>query len=446
MKQNKIIMVLVAVLVITALWGGYNYLSNREHGISMDNMHQKSFFDMVSRVNNIEASLSKLMVSGDRGQHIVLISEVWRNADGAQADLASLPIYHLSLVETSKLLNQMSDYSSYLIAKIGQGKTLSTEENKNLMELHNSYVILGDKLRQLQDEINSGGVKWGEIRRQGENFEDGPENIITTEFANIERSDIKYPSLIYDGPFSESLREYDNIELEGKRIDQEEAIEAVKKFLGDDIIAEAEEWSESNGDIKCWGVSVELKDERGPFYFTISKRGGQVVNMVGDPGVQKVNLSMDEARDSALKFLENKGYKNMAPAYQQYGQGITTINFAHKQGDIIVYPDLVKVKISLEDGQVVGFEAKNYLISHKERDIDEPELTLKEAEELINPMLKIESKRLAIIPTPSREEKLCYEFNGKFKNDRFIVYIDANTGEEVEILKIIDSDMGTLVI
>lgn len=437
---------LAVALVITGLWGGYNYFLNREHAIQMDNMHQRSFFDMVSRVNNIETSLSKLMVSGDQGQHLILVSEIWRHADGAQADLASLPISHLSLVETSKLLNQMSDYSSYLTKKIGQGKTLTVDENKNLQELHNSYVALGDKLRELQDEINSGGVRWGDIRRQGSRLGEGTDDLITHQLVSIEKSSIKYPSLIYDGPFSESLKEFDNVRLEGKEIDQKEAIEVVRNFIGDEKIAEIDEWSESNGDIKCWGVSASLKDGRGPFCFTVSKRGGKVVNMVGDPGAQNVTLSVEKAREVASEFLKDKGYESMSPAYQQFDQGICTINFAYRQGDVMVYPDLIKVKISLDDGQVVGFESKNYLIAHKERDIEEPEISVEQARELVNPSFKIESERLALIPTPSRNERLCYEFNGKFGEDRFIVYIDAKTGEEVDILKIIDSNMGTLVI
>lgn len=446
MRQRTVIIILAAALVVTGLWGGYNYFLNREHAIQMDNMYQKSFFDMVSRVNNIETSLSKLMASGDQGQHLTLISEIWRHADGAQADLASLPISHLALVETSKLLNQMSDYSSYLTKKIGQGKTLSLKESDNLRQLHNSYVKLGDELRKLQDDINSGGVSWGDIRRQGNRLGERTDDLITHQLVNIEKSSIKYPSLIYDGPFSESLKEFENIKLEGKEIDQEEAIDIVRKFIGGDKIAAIDEWSESNGDIKCWGVSVELKDGRGPFYFTVSKTGGKIVNMVGDPGAQEVKLSVEKAKDLAAKFLEERGYENMSPAYQQFDQGICTINFAYRYKDIIVYPDLIKVKVSLYDGQVVGFESKNYLIAHKKRDIKEPKLSVDEARALVNPSLDIESERLALIPTPSRNERLCYEFNGKIGEDRFIVYIDAYTGDEVDILKIIDANIGTLVI
>ena len=87
----------------------------------------------------------------------------------------------------------------------------------------------------------------------------------------------------------------------------------------------------------------------------------------------------------------------MTPTYEKIHHGICTINFAYKQDDIIVYPDLIKVKISLDNGQMVGFECKNYLISHRAREIEEPTLSLDEARALLSSDFEVESERLAII-------------------------------------------------
>ena len=92
------------------------------------------------------------------------------------------------------------------------------------------------------------------------------------------------------------------------------------------------------------------------------------------------------------------------------------------------------------------FEAMNYLIAHKNRNIKEPKLSLEEARQLVNKNLEITSERLAIIPSKGGNEIMCYEFKGKFGNQKFIVYINANTGKEENILKIMDMDNGTMVI
>lgn len=51
---------------------------------------------------------------------------------------------------------------------------------------------------------------------------------------------------------------------------------------------------------------------------------------------------------------------------------------------------------------------------------------------------------MAIIPTKWKTEILCYEFKGKINNTDFLVYVNANTGKEENILIIIDTPNGIL--
>lgn len=136
----------------------------------------------------------------------------------------------------------------------------------------------------------------------------------------------------------------------------------------------------------------------------------------------------------------------MEASYQQQYGGISIINFAYKQDGVICYPDLIKVKLSLEDGKIVGFEARNYLIAHRDRDLEEPAISMEEAHRLLSPNLELMSSRLALIPTEGGKERLCYEFKGKHMGNTYIVYIDAMTGQEADILQIIESDKGSLAI
>lgn len=48
-----------------------------------------------------------------------------------------------------------------------------------------------------------------------------------------------------------------------------------------------------------------------------------------------------------------------------------------------------------------------------------------------------------MIPKGKREV-LCYEFKGKYKDSDFIVYINAENGNEEEILQIIKDENGVL--
>jgi germination protein YpeB len=136
----------------------------------------------------------------------------------------------------------------------------------------------------------------------------------------------------------------------------------------------------------------------------------------------------------------------MEANYAQYYGGTALINFAYVQNDAIVYNDLIKVWIDRETLGIVGADARNYLFSHVERDIPTPTLSKEEAEAKVSVNLDIMDRQLALIPVTPTKERLCYEFKGKCDGDEYIVYIDAETGEEQQIFVIINTENGQLTL
>ena len=135
----------------------------------------------------------------------------------------------------------------------------------------------------------------------------------------------------------------------------------------------------------------------------------------------------------------------MKPTYYLNNGGILTVNYAYEQNGITMYPDLVKVKIALDNGEILGLESTGYLNSHQEnRNLVETKITVEEAKKKVNKNLSVSSSGLAVIPTEWGTEVLCYEFKGNTGENDFLVYINAETGEEEDILLIINTPEGTL--
>jgi germination protein YpeB len=143
--------------------------------------------------------------------------------------------------------------------------------------------------------------------------------------------------------------------------------------------------------------------------------------------VGEKTLDIDQAKALGKKFLEKTGFKNMKDTYYTDQQGIATINYAYEEDGITVYADLVKVKVALDNGEIVGFESKGYLMSHRKRDVGKPTITEAEALAKVKRGQNITSTGLAIIPTDFATELFCYEFKGKLNDKDFIVYINAIT-------------------
>ena len=177
---------------------------------------------------------------------------------------------------------------------------------------------------------------------------------------------------------------------------------------------------------------------------SISKKGGHVIYMNTNREVNAEILSQEEATQKGKEFLENKGFSNMQETYYITQEGITTINYAYMQDDVIAYPDLIKVKVALDNGDILGIETTGYLNNHTERDIHNIQITSEEAKENLNPKLELTSERLAIIPTEWQTEILCYEFTGTVNDKKFLVYINAENGREEDILIVTDTGNGVL--
>jgi germination protein YpeB len=253
------------------------------------------------------------------------------------------------------------------------------------------------------------------------------------------------PTLIYDGPFSQHITSMTPRLIENQpAISQEQAVKIAADFCGVDKSRLSFLYERATTPTV---YAFSSNDERDSYYIEVTKQGGVVLNMMNSRVVDSSSLSKEDAVDIAQKFLSSKGYVSMQTSYVIQQQNVVTINFAYTQDDVICYTDLAKVSVALDRGQVVGFEALGYVMSHYERDIPTPEVDADTAQEKVSKNLTVLSHALTIIPTDGKNEVFCHEFkcqNGD--GQHYIVYINAITGNEQRILILLEDENGTLTI
>lgn len=326
------------------------------------------------------------------------------------------------------------------------GKPLTNEDMNTLEELHNYSNYLAENLLKLQNDMSQDGVRIDSlIGKTSEELENINDNMLNTSFLNVEERMQEYPELIYDGPFSEHIR---NIKpkLKGSDITKDEAIKIATNFLKDGKKYSASLLSETtNTKFPAYIIELREKDKNPNITMAITKKAGKVIWMLNTKEIGDEKLSVKEGVNKAKDFLRKNGLSNMAATYSEQYDGQLVVNFAYMHDDVIVYTDLIKVKLSLEDGSVIGFEAAGYLSNNHERNIAEPQITEEEARRMISIDAKIEDVKLAIIPTEGSKEVLCYEFIASYKTDKFLIYINALNGEEEDILQVITKENGVLM-
>ena len=208
----------------------------------------------------------------------------------------------------------------------------------------------------------------------------------------------------------------------------------------------AEIASECYGKLETYGVRCTAGKHS--VFVEVTKINGYAILLMDGVIPARANIGVDEAVFNAEAFLLSHGYTGMKQTYHQRYDNILVVNFAHKQNGFTVYPDLVKVEVSLETGDIIGFNATGYIQNHKERDLPDPAYLLPESEiaRFAHKDMEFETVNLAVIPLSYGEEAYCYELKGKYGGKNYLVYIDAETLQERDILLLIEDDNGTLTI
>ena len=179
----------------------------------------------------------------------------------------------------------------------------------------------------------------------------------------------------------------------------------------------------------------------------MSKAGGKVVSVLCGRQVEERSLSAEEALDLARDFLARQGYTDMRSTYHMIQNNILTANFAFEQDGVLCYPDLIKVSIALDNGALAGFDAEGYLTAHYTRELPEPAVSQEEAQATISSQLQVLQHQLTVIPTEGENEKYCHEFLCQNeRSEKYLVYVNAESGQQERILLLLEDEHGTLVI
>ena len=422
-KNRKVLFLSLALVAVILVLGGTTvsgYMQASKYKMNLNYNYQRAVTDLGDCVDNIENTLNKSIYANTPTQQNGLAAKLMRETSMAKAALGILPLESGNLANVNKFISQVGDFSMALSSKISAGGSISEEESASMENLEQYAKKLKEGLDGIQPDFDAGPVD-ASFQQAADDFTD-------------------YPSLIYDGPFSDHIGQQEPKLLAGQsEVPQGNAQNNAASFLGvtQDKLTHTQD---SAGGLPTYNFDC------GTIRISVTKAGGVVSAMTDGREIGEIRLDADGARTAAQGFLEAKGIQNMKESYYVINDGICTINYAYSQDGVTCYPDLVKVAVALDTGGIVEYNATGYIMNHTDRGELTPKITQEEAQKSVSPRLKVESGSLALIPTPGLNEVLCYEFQCTGENeDRVLVYINASTGMEEQIFILMQSDSGVLV-
>ncbi len=411
-------------------------LAKYEREVLLNN--QLALISLDENLNNIGTNLEKVMYSSTPTMLSKLAAELWRESAGAKNCLSMLPSSDTQLSNTYKFLSQVGEFVMALGRKSANGEPLSNEERQQLKKLYEYCNSLSEQVNKMCYELENGTFSFNDY--DSTLLEKDSNSItISNSFDDVEQSLSDLPSLIYDGPFSDHIEQGQPKLLEGLReISKEDALKIAQQVCENEKNT-LEFTRKEDGDIPCYVFQSET------CIVGITKVGGIPLYMINSQFVGEIEINQDEAVRNAKKYLKKIGFENLKESYYFTDDGICTINFASEDNGVVIYPDLVKVSVSLETGEILSFDTTGYVHNHHNRKAFFPSLTEAQAVATLNNTLKVINTQLCIIPTDWKTEQYCYEIHCKTsEGQELLVYIDCNTGEENNILILLYSDGGVL--
>ncbi|MBQ1270961.1 MAG: germination protein YpeB [Clostridia bacterium] len=400
--------------------------------------NQRAMSDLISELSQMDSALAKLRYASTPLSIQTTSAKLWQSAENAKSAMAVLSLDGGTLDKTQKFIAQAGDFAYFLLFSSAEGNSMSLEHSEALDSLYNTSDTLARELSSLKKQIDSDHLSFGGIT-QSTASDAAP---ISDSLSGVEQEFPEYAELIYDGPFSEHVERRKPKLLEGmKEISPEEAIKNASAFSGISP-AQLSIVYEHDGNIPSYCVTASDGT-----VMEVSKQGGIIYTYHKERAASAHVLSPEEAIEKGSVFLNAHGFSNMNESYYTVYENHIAVNYAYKQNDITLYPDLIKITVALDNGEILGMEARGYVMCHTDRSLEPPLFSVEEGGLRISPDLTIESNRLALIPTSGENEVLCYEYVCTNENgEHIIIYVNALTGQEENIYMLIEDENGILAI
>lgn len=404
--MKKYLCVTIAAGLAFVLAGVLVYQSRRITVLenTMEEIYLSALHQTAEEMDALSLDMEKALLTTDAAHTVTLLHHISQTAGGVQQTLSFLPVSPQALQPALRFANQLADYSAGLLPQVVEAGQLSEDERALLAQQLALCSQLSSQLALAEDT--------------------GDLEALTLSSAYLAEPAIRQAKGLPEG-----------------EITQQEAIDIARSFVGDDRVTSIQTAPGTSGALAAYGVTVQAGDVQ--LNLEITRQGGKVLWMVPETASFTVIQSPQACQEAAVSFLALRGLGEMQPVHHQMYDGLYVVSLAPVQEGVLLYPDLIKVQVRMDTGEIVGLEAHSYWLNHVQRTLPAPALTQAEAQAHISAQATVEGSRLCIIPL-NDQEVLCYEFTVTHNGETYLVYIDARSGHEVELLKTINVENGSL--
>ncbi len=424
----------LSILFATAIINTRNMNSYKRQ---LEVSYQQSLSELAESMSTVNTDLNKSLYSNSASEQKQLSRDLFAQCSVAKNAVSRLPVSQMELGNTYKFLSQASDYAQYIQLKLESGKQLTEQEHSNLKALLGYSEKFSEALSDMTRLAASGAkITEGDIKSR-DNISVTP---LSNSFSESAKSFESFPTLLYDGPFSDRVLNKKSKLVSNSEIRSKEECRAIAARCIDSGEKALSFDSDERSLLPCYTF------RHGRYTVSVTKQGGYVKSILYSGIINSSDISEDNAVNLAKSFLDKIGYSDMGESYYSVTDNVLTANFVYAKNGVYAYSDLIKVGVSMADGKILSLDASTYLTNHTERGEFKGKISAENARKRLSPYLKVNSVRRCVIPKDNGKEVMCWEFacTSSDTGEDALIYLNSKTGEEEDIMLLLYTDGGTL--
>lgn len=426
-----------AVIIALAVWGFQERKMKNTITIHAENHYQQAFHELTHYVDSLEESLGMSLAMRSRETMRPQLVETWRLSALAHAAANELPLTLLPFNRTNEFLSHVGEFTYHSGVKSENNRPVTDKEYGELQKLYQESITIRDGLREVQGKVMSDRLRWMDVEWALKSKKQNQDNQLIDGMKKVDGQATDYTqSFSPENPKNIVLEKKKLKTLTGKKIDKKEAINTLKKWTGLSG-AKVDRVSETRKGSNVDAFEISLKSSDGHTVSgAVTKRGGHIVWFMSSRPIGKGKISLHDAAEHAAQYLNKRSFKAMAVTKRDQYNQVAVMTFVQKRGNVFIYPASLRVKVALDNGEIIAFDQTDFLYNKYDDISLSPKLSEKTVAAKLNDNMNIQESRLVIFQDQKLQNILCYEFFATKGDDTYRILFNATTGdqEKVELL------------
>ena len=390
--------------------------------------YRGTMYELTGILERVENDLDRVRVSNSPAQQSRILTDLLVQARLAELDVEKLPVEAEADRNVTVFVNRTAAECEKMLAKLRDGEELSAQDREMLERLYQTNHAVREEINTLVSNMTDKDLM---------NFVKKGKGMVADTMNKLEKMTLEENRVSLEENPTQMPTPKQN-EKDGEkpsRIEAARAEELCAQYFQSYNVKEYQ----CIGETVCKNYSaynVQARDDKGNLLFAeISQDNGALVRFDYYEECNGETFDLQNAERIAEEFLEKLGYEDMEIVRCRQNGSTSDFTFVYEEDGVAYYPDEIHVKVCRTRGVVSGMDASKYLKNHRGRYEVNVKIPLAEAYEKLYKGLDVEAARVAVIQT-AKGEKTAYELLCAYGQEKYLVYLDAISGEEISIINI----------